>query len=289
MPSKRCANCACAGSRGPACRRWTISKRALRANPSTRRRAGRRGRRRRRARCGGGADAAHLRVAVPDARVDRSSSCAAGANWHGNGDYAEEASQTLGRLGRHAEPACAARRPGPADRPARHRHRRGAHGSGRLLRPQRRRRRGRRCRAARAGGRARRCACSSRASRSMRGSRKGAAQLMEVRGGLDAEGGVAAYDFETSYPSNGAPTLALLLTRTVEPVAQAFEMGDRTARAALCLRQPARAGERHGADRARLVAARRVGAAELLRARVVCRRTGHRRRRRPGRHSGCAI
>jgi nicotinate dehydrogenase subunit B len=59
---------------------------------------------------------------------------------------------------------------------------------------------------------------------------KGAAQLMQVRGGLDAEGAVAAYDFETSYPSNGAPTLALLLTRTVEPVAQAFEMGDRTAR-----------------------------------------------------------
>jgi nicotinate dehydrogenase subunit B len=59
---------------------------------------------------------------------------------------------------------------------------------------------------------------------------KGAAQLMEVNGGLDAEGGVAAYDFETSYPSNGAPTLALLLTRTIEPVAQAFEMGDRTAR-----------------------------------------------------------
>ncbi|WP_077000256.1 molybdopterin cofactor-binding domain-containing protein [Variovorax sp. KK3] len=59
---------------------------------------------------------------------------------------------------------------------------------------------------------------------------KGAAQLMQVNGGLDAQGGVAAYDFETSYPSNGAPTLALLLTRTVEPVAQAFEMGDRTAR-----------------------------------------------------------
>ncbi|MBB1604736.1 molybdopterin cofactor-binding domain-containing protein [Variovorax sp. UMC13] len=59
---------------------------------------------------------------------------------------------------------------------------------------------------------------------------KGAAQLMEVNGGLDAEGGIAAYDFETSYPSNGAPTLALLLTRTVEPVAQAYEMGDRTAR-----------------------------------------------------------
>ena len=59
---------------------------------------------------------------------------------------------------------------------------------------------------------------------------KGAAQLMEIDGGLTADGRVAAYDFETSYPSNGAPTLALLLTRTIEPVAQAYEMGDRTAR-----------------------------------------------------------
>jgi nicotinate dehydrogenase subunit B len=59
---------------------------------------------------------------------------------------------------------------------------------------------------------------------------KGAAQLMEIDGGLTADGRVAAYDFETSYPSNGAPTLALLLTRTVEPVPHAYEMGDRTAR-----------------------------------------------------------
>lgn len=59
---------------------------------------------------------------------------------------------------------------------------------------------------------------------------KGAAQLMEVNGGLNIDGSVAAYDFQTSYPSNGAPTLALLLTRTIEPVAQAYEMGDRTAR-----------------------------------------------------------
>ncbi len=59
---------------------------------------------------------------------------------------------------------------------------------------------------------------------------KGAAQWMTVRGGLAADGSVAAYDFATSYPSNAAPTLALLLTRTVEPIAQAFEMGDRTAR-----------------------------------------------------------
>lgn len=51
---------------------------------------------------------------------------------------------------------------------------------------------------------------------------------MQVRGGLNADGSVAAYDFETSYPSNGAPTLALLLTRTIEP-AQVYE-GDRTAR-----------------------------------------------------------
>jgi nicotinate dehydrogenase subunit B len=59
---------------------------------------------------------------------------------------------------------------------------------------------------------------------------KGAAQLMQVRGGLNADGSIAAYDFETSYPSNGAPTLALLLTRTIEPLARAYEMGDRTAR-----------------------------------------------------------
>jgi nicotinate dehydrogenase subunit B len=59
---------------------------------------------------------------------------------------------------------------------------------------------------------------------------KGAAQLMEVRGGLGENDSIAAYDFTTSYPSNGAPTLALLLTRTIEPRAQAFEMGDRTAR-----------------------------------------------------------
>lgn len=59
---------------------------------------------------------------------------------------------------------------------------------------------------------------------------KGAAQLMQVRGGLRADGSVAAYDFETSYPSNGAPTLALLLTRTIEPVAQTWAMGDRSAR-----------------------------------------------------------
>ena len=58
---------------------------------------------------------------------------------------------------------------------------------------------------------------------------KGAAQLMEIDGGLNADGSVAAYDFQTSYPSNAAPTLALLLTRTVEPLSVAFEMGDRTA------------------------------------------------------------
>src|SRR2546423_2068057 len=57
---------------------------------------------------------------------------------------------------------------------------------------------------------------------------KGAAQLMEVRGGLNADGSLAGYDFQTSYPSNGAPTLALLLTRTIEPLSVAYEMGDRT-------------------------------------------------------------
>jgi len=58
---------------------------------------------------------------------------------------------------------------------------------------------------------------------------KGAAQLIDVNGGLDASGGVAAYDFATRYPSNGAPTLALLLTGQVKPEPAVFEMGDRTA------------------------------------------------------------
>jgi nicotinate dehydrogenase subunit B len=58
---------------------------------------------------------------------------------------------------------------------------------------------------------------------------KGTAQLMDVKGGLRADGSVAGYDFATRYPSNGAPTLALLLTGTVAPVAAVFEMGDRTA------------------------------------------------------------
>jgi len=58
---------------------------------------------------------------------------------------------------------------------------------------------------------------------------KGAAQVMDVNGGLDAAGNVVGYDFATRYPSNGAPTLALLLTGTVPPVPLVFEMGDRTA------------------------------------------------------------
>jgi nicotinate dehydrogenase subunit B len=58
---------------------------------------------------------------------------------------------------------------------------------------------------------------------------KGTAQLMDVNGGLNEDGSVAGYDFATRYPSNGAPTLALLLTGKIPPAAAVFEMGDRTA------------------------------------------------------------
>jgi nicotinate dehydrogenase subunit B len=58
---------------------------------------------------------------------------------------------------------------------------------------------------------------------------KGAAQLIDIKGGLNADGSVAGYDFATRYPSNGAPTLALLLTGKIAPEAAVFEMGDRTA------------------------------------------------------------
>ncbi len=58
---------------------------------------------------------------------------------------------------------------------------------------------------------------------------KGTAQLMDVNGGLNADGSVAGYDFATRYPSNGAPTLALLLTGAIPHAPAVFEMGDRTA------------------------------------------------------------
>jgi nicotinate dehydrogenase subunit B len=58
---------------------------------------------------------------------------------------------------------------------------------------------------------------------------KGTAQLMDIKGGLLSDGSVAGYDFATRYPSNGAPTLALLLTGRIAPVPAVFEMGDRTA------------------------------------------------------------
>jgi nicotinate dehydrogenase subunit B len=58
---------------------------------------------------------------------------------------------------------------------------------------------------------------------------KGTAQLIDVNGGLSDDGSVAGYDVATRYPSNGAPTLALLLTGRVAPEPLVFEMGDRTA------------------------------------------------------------
>jgi nicotinate dehydrogenase subunit B len=58
---------------------------------------------------------------------------------------------------------------------------------------------------------------------------KGTAQLMDINSGMNADGSVAAYDFATRYPSNGAPTLALLLTGRIAPDPAISEMGDRTA------------------------------------------------------------
>jgi len=52
---------------------------------------------------------------------------------------------------------------------------------------------------------------------------------MDVNGGMNADGSVAGYDFATRYPSNGAPTLALLLTGEIPNTPAVLEMGDRTA------------------------------------------------------------
>lgn len=58
---------------------------------------------------------------------------------------------------------------------------------------------------------------------------KGTAQLIDVNGGLNADGSVAGYDLATRYPSNAAPTLALLLTGRISPEPAVLQMGDRTA------------------------------------------------------------
>jgi nicotinate dehydrogenase subunit B len=58
---------------------------------------------------------------------------------------------------------------------------------------------------------------------------KGAAQVMDVSGALGPNGSLAAYDFRTRYPSNAAPTLALLLTGRLPPQPATLQMGDRTA------------------------------------------------------------
>lgn len=58
---------------------------------------------------------------------------------------------------------------------------------------------------------------------------KGTGQLIRVRGGLDAKNQVAVYELKTSYPSNNAVTLPLVLTGIVANVADVQQMGDRTA------------------------------------------------------------
>src|SRR6186713_3368996 len=58
---------------------------------------------------------------------------------------------------------------------------------------------------------------------------KGTAQLTDINGGLNADGGIAAYDLATRYPSNAAPTLALLLTGRISSEPAVLQMGDRTA------------------------------------------------------------
>ncbi|MEN5082881.1 molybdopterin cofactor-binding domain-containing protein [Bosea sp. TWI1241] len=58
---------------------------------------------------------------------------------------------------------------------------------------------------------------------------KGAAQLIDIRGGLGPGASLKAYDLDTWYPSNAAPTLALLLTGRLPNRPTALKMGDRTA------------------------------------------------------------
>lgn len=58
---------------------------------------------------------------------------------------------------------------------------------------------------------------------------KGTGQLIRVRGGMDEQHNVAAYELRTCYPSNNASALALILTGKVSAKIDAQQMGDRTA------------------------------------------------------------
>ncbi|WP_084697974.1 molybdopterin cofactor-binding domain-containing protein [Muricoccus aerilatus] len=58
---------------------------------------------------------------------------------------------------------------------------------------------------------------------------KGPGQLMDVNGALDERGELVAYEFETRFPGNRAPTLALILTGVVSNIPSVGDIGDRTA------------------------------------------------------------
>ncbi|RJE79670.1 molybdopterin cofactor-binding domain-containing protein [Paracoccus sp. JM45] len=57
---------------------------------------------------------------------------------------------------------------------------------------------------------------------------KGAAQLMQVQGGIGQDGDLGAYAIDSWYPSNRGPNLALLLTGRISPEPHHAMMGDRT-------------------------------------------------------------
>lgn len=59
---------------------------------------------------------------------------------------------------------------------------------------------------------------------------KGTGQVLDVAGAVGADGALAAYDFTTRYPSNAAPTLALLLTGRISTHPTIIPFGDRSAR-----------------------------------------------------------
>lgn len=58
---------------------------------------------------------------------------------------------------------------------------------------------------------------------------KGTGQLIQIQGGLDDKGNVAAYSLSTCYPSNNATTLSLVLTGKTANKPDVQTMGDRTA------------------------------------------------------------
>ena len=93
---------------------------------------------------------------------------------------------------------------------------------------------------------------------------KGTAQLMDVNGGLNADGGVAGYDFADALSVERRADTGVAADGRGGAGARRVRNGRPHRDPAIRLRRHPRGGARHAADRAGVVASRRLGAAQYV-------------------------